>query len=483
MVMIDRLRVTDATLQRRVSFETMGLSSPTPVRASSMTRAGLRFGSVAAAALLGWALLAAPAGAQTDAPAPPPDAPAAGTPIYSAEQLDQLLAPVALYPDDLLGQILMASTYPLEVVQADRWLQEPSNASLRGSTLAQALQSLPWDASVKSLVAYPQILAWMDSALDWTEAAGDAFLAQQSDVMDSVQRLRTRARAAGTLSSTPQETVTTSDQAIQITSPDSTVEYVPVYSPQVAYGPWPNPDYPPYDFAYPGYAAGTFIAFPILVGYWGWDHCDWRHHRIDIDNGVGGPIGPGSAGGRHVPRRPVPWRHDPEHRGGVPYRDPATRTRFEGGADGHSVRGNFRGYDTARPEAAPSNRPPSRQAQPAPAPGHAPVAERPTPGRGPVAERPAPMPQPAPPLARAPIAERPAPLPQAQRPAAVMPHEVWRPSPAMPVAAAPPPHAVERPMAPALESFGRGEVVHMQEQRGESSRVAAPAGGGARGHR
>src|SRR5882757_887720 len=128
----------------------------------------------AGAVLLGWMLLAQ-AHAQADAPPPP------NTPVYSAGQLDQLLAPVALYPDDLLGQILMASTYPLEVVQADRWLQEPSNASLRGSTLAQALQSLPWDASVKSLVAYPQILAWMDSALDWTEAAGDAFLAQQSD--------------------------------------------------------------------------------------------------------------------------------------------------------------------------------------------------------------------------------------------------------------------------------------------------------------
>src|SRR6266550_1776459 len=155
----------------------------------------LRVGVLVGAVLL--ALVStAPGHAQTQA------APGAGD--YSAEQLDQMVAPIALYPDDLLGQILMAATYPLEVVQADRWLQDPSNASLRGSTLAQALQSLPWDASVKSLVAYPQILAWMDSALDWTEAAGDAFLAQQSDVMDSVQRLRTRARAAGTLSSTPQ---------------------------------------------------------------------------------------------------------------------------------------------------------------------------------------------------------------------------------------------------------------------------------------
>ena len=230
-------------------------------RARPVRQASVHLAAVVGAALLGCILVNAPARAQREADAVPGDPPAAGaTTLYSAAQLDQMLAPLALYPDDLLGQILMAATYPLEVVQANRWLHDPANASLRGSALAQALQPLPWDASVKSLVAYPQILAWLDSGLDWTEAVGDAFLAQQADVMDSVQRLRSRARDAGTLSSTPQETVTTNDQAIQITSPDSTVEYVPVYSPDVAYGPWPYPDYPPYDFAPPGYVVGTFIA-------------------------------------------------------------------------------------------------------------------------------------------------------------------------------------------------------------------------------
>jgi hypothetical protein len=448
------------------------------LHASLMRRACARVGAIAGAALLGWLLLAAPANAQTGAPG----APATGAPIYSPAQLDQLLAPVALYPDDLLGQILMAATYPLEVVQADRWLQNPSNASLRGSPLADALQQLPWDTSVKSLVAYPQILSWLDSALDWTEAAGDAFLAQQADVMDSVQRLRSRAQAAGSLSSTPQETVTGSDQAIQIASPDPSVEYVPVYSPDTAYGPWPNPDYPPYDFS-PGYAVGTYIAFPVLVPYWGWDRWDWRHHRIDVD---------GDGGRRRDPDRPdrgpghrVPWRHDPVHRGGVPYRDPVTRARYEGHADIHAAGSGYRGFP-AGSQPAQSNRPPARSGSPAPI------------ARAPIAERPAPVPQVqriAPEMPRAevrrpepamprPEAPRPAPAmprPEAPRPAPAMPrYEAPRPAPAMPRPEAPRPAMIERPMPPAMESFGRGAEVHVQEQRGVASR-AAPAGGG--GHR
>jgi len=418
-------------------------------RARPVRQASARLTAVVGAALLGCVLVNAPARAQSEADAVPGDPPAAAaTTLYSAAQLDQMLAPLALYPDDLLGQILMAATYPLEVVQANRWLQDPANASLRGSALAQALQPLPWDASVKSLVAYPQILAWLDSGLDWTEAVGDAFLAQQADVMDSVQRLRSRARDAGTLSSTPQETVTTNDQAIQITSPDSTVEYVPVYSPDVAYGPWPHPDYPPYDFAPPGYVVGTFIAYPIFVPYWGWDHCDWRHHRIDVDPGVGGAPGVRHVPTRPVPTRPVPWHHDPAHRGGVPYRDPVSRTKFEGTPDLHSVRSNYRGYYPARPEPVPLKNPAGR-AFAAPSPS----------ARPPVAERPMPAPMPAPEV------RRPAP-PMMPRPQAV------RPAPAV----------VERAMPPALESFGHGPEVHVQEQRGSASRESAPSGG-ARGHR
>jgi hypothetical protein len=408
-------------------------------------------GAALTACLLAGALLAGPVAAQLPPPPagqPPPPPPGAASAIYSPAQLDQMMAPVALYPDDLLGQMLMAATYPLEIVQADRWLQNPANASLRGDALAQALEQMPWDASVKSLCAYPQILAWMDSALEWTEAVGDAFLAQQPDVMDSVQRLRARAQAAGNLSSTPQQTVTASDGAIQIGSPDSSMEYVPVYSPDTAYGPWPYSDYPPYDFAMPGYAVGTFISFPILFPYWGWDHWDWHRHHIDIDNGVGQL-------GRHVPMRPVPWQHDPAHRGGIPYRDPGTRARFLGPSDVHR---DYRGYPT-RPSAAPATAPVGRVAPPA--------------ARPPIAERPAQ----APPTPRPPVYERPAPT---GAPAAA---EVRRPVPVAPrpEAPRPVPRAVERPMAPALESFGRGAEVHAQEIRGATSRAAPPAVGAVRG--
>jgi hypothetical protein len=420
-------------------------------------KARMRIGAIVATVLLACAWVSAPAVAQAqDAGAGDP--PAAATRLYSPEQLDQMLAPLALYPDDLLGQILMAATYPLEVVQADRWLQDPNNASLRGSTLAQALQSLPWDASVKSLVAYPQIVAWLDSGLDWTEAVGDAFLAQQADVMDSVQRLRALARTAGTLQSTPQETVTTNDQAIQITSPDSSVEYVPVYNPDVAYGTWPDSDYPPYDFEMPGYAVGTFIAFPILVGYWGWNHWDWHHHRIDVDpGGPMRPVRPVPAGRPAPTGRAVPWHHDPAHRGGVPYRDPVSRARFEGTPDQRAVRTDYRGYAPARPEPVPLKSPPQRS-----------VATQPAAPRPQLAERPMPAPTPAR-VAQTPSYEVRRPVAPAPRPP-----EMARPAPAM----------VERPMAPAMESFGRGPQVNVQEQRGFVSRESAPSvsfrGGGHR---
>jgi len=167
-------------------------------------------------------------------------------PIFKAEQLDQLLAPIALYLDALLAQILMAATYPLEVVKADRWLQDPSHAYLRGDQLAGAIEPEAWDPSVKSLVPFPQILRTMDDKLDWTEQLGNAVVAQQGDVMDSIQRLRHEAAAAGTLWSNAQQRVTTERQGIVIQPANPELIYPPVYSPAV-YGSWPSPDYPPLD--------------------------------------------------------------------------------------------------------------------------------------------------------------------------------------------------------------------------------------------
>jgi hypothetical protein len=418
--------------------------------------------------------------------APPPPAPGAplypSAPLYSTPQLDQMLASIALYPDELLGQILTAATYPLEVVQADRWLQDPANASLRGAQLTQALQQMPWDDSVKALVAFPQILAMLDSNLDWTEQLGDAFLAQQPDVMDSVQRLRARAQAAGTLASSGQQTVTYDDQAIQIAPADTGTVYVPVYSPEVVYGGWPYTDYPPYDLYMPGYAFGTFIAFGILAPYWGWHHWHWHHHDLDIDEDVGRP----RDRMRPVPVRPVPWHHEPGHRAGVPYRDPETRTRFEGGGDRHSIHGDYRGYAPGGTKQVPT-RPPSMEPR-AKAPGsvRAPAGTLAAPG----VERPRPAPavpgveaaRPAPVVPRAEV-PRPAPaVPRMEvpRPAPVVPRmEAPRPAPVVqPRVEHPPPPVVQRAPPPAMESFGRGAQVHTQEQRGATSRQSAPGGGG-----
>lgn len=270
--------------------------------------------------------------------APPPD-PAAqqapqqpAAPIYDQAQLDQLLAPIALYPDQLLGQILMASTYPLEVVEAARWLQEPNNAAIRGDALAQALDEQDWDPSVKSLVPFPGVIQMMNGQLQWTQKLGDAFLAQQGDVMDSVQRLRHEAWNNGRLQSTPQQIVTSNGPDIVIQPADPNTVYVPYYDPNVVYGAWSYPDEPPYYFAPPpGYVYGPVVAgigfgigYGVFGPFWGWDSFDWRRHHVHIDHDRFRDMD------RHHRDRDVgdTWQHDPEHRRGVAYHDPASQQRF-----------------------------------------------------------------------------------------------------------------------------------------------------------
>ena len=185
--------------------------------------------------------------AQIAVPAPPTETPPAEmlvpqfAPILQAEQLDQLLAPIALYPDALLAQILMASTYPLEIVKANRWFGDPRHAALSGDQLAAALEAEIWDPSIKALAIIPQILRMMDANLDWTEQLGDAFVAQQADVMDAVQRLRHQAAAAGTLWSNAQQSVSEEGQGIAIEPTNPAYIYPPLYNPAVVYGPWPSP--------------------------------------------------------------------------------------------------------------------------------------------------------------------------------------------------------------------------------------------------
>ncbi len=295
-----------------------------------------------AACILGLASLISVGAAEAQAP---PTAPAQLAPPGPANapltegQLDQLTAPIALYPDPLIGQILSAATYPLEIVEAYRWLQDPANAALKGDALSAALQQQSWDPSVKSLVPFPQVLQMMDSNLEWTERIGDAFLAQQGPVMDSIQRLRGRAAASGALKSTPQQTVAAEDQQIEIEPANPNVVYVPYYDPDVIFGPWAWSEYPPFYFLPPpglvigaGLWLGFGIGFPILGPFWGWDRWDWAHHGFNVVGGYGG-------------FRAGPWAHDPAHRRGVPYRNAGLSGRFQ--AQSEAARRNVRGFPEA----------------------------------------------------------------------------------------------------------------------------------------
>lgn len=224
--------------------------------------------------------------------AAPPDA--AQQPPYTQqtpEQLRQLVAPIALYPDSLVAQILAASTFPDQVVEADRWVQ--AHPDLKGDALAKAVDQQPWDASVKALTAFPDVLGNMDKNLSWTSSLGDAYYNQGQNVMDAIQGMRQQAQQAGNLKTTPQQTVTTqgSDVVIQPANPD--VVYVPAYDPWLVYGgpiaPWPGwYPYPgiwfggPYLSFGPGFGIGFFGGYGWGYPRWGFD---WHRHSVLFNNG------------------------------------------------------------------------------------------------------------------------------------------------------------------------------------------------------
>ena len=290
----------------------------------------------------------APADPSVYGPAPAP------APLLSPEQLDDLVAPVALYPDPLLGQVLAASTYPLEIVQAQQWLSQ--NRNLTGAQLMDAARQQNWDASVQALVAFPQAMQLLSGNVRWTTDLGNAFLAQQADVMAAVQRMRARAQANGRLQSTPQQVVTDDteggQQAIEIQPANPQVIYVPTYDPAYVWGAGAYPElwYP--DLVGWGFGFGPAIYlggfFPGWLGWggWGWG-CGWFGHSLFVNagffnhfgfRGFNGFAGRGF-GGHDI------WAHNPIHRGGVPYpnRAVATRfnsTRFAGSTAGRSFAGN-----------------------------------------------------------------------------------------------------------------------------------------------
>jgi hypothetical protein len=199
---------------------------------------------------------------------------------FSRAELDQMLAPIALYPDSMLAQILIAATYPSQVVEADRWVKE--NKGLSKDQLNAALDEKDWDLSVKALVPFPQVLAMMDEQLDWTTKLGEAFLAQQKEVMASIQGLRQKAYAQGNLKTTEQQKVTVAGEDIEIGPANPDVVYVPYYDPLLVYGDWWWPDYPPfayYPYGEPFITLGLFgwLAAVSVGPYWnwGWGYWNW----------------------------------------------------------------------------------------------------------------------------------------------------------------------------------------------------------------
>jgi hypothetical protein len=272
--------------------------------------------------------------------------------VFAMDQLDQLVAPIALHPDPVVAQIMMASTYPLEVVSAHRWLEQ--NKGLQGEALDQQGAAQGWDPSVVSMLHFPDVLKMMNDNLDWTQDLGDAVLAQQKDVMDAVQRMRKRAQDEGNLQTTEQQKVVVENEVIVI-QPATEVVYVPAYNPTVVYGTWavPTPYYPWYSYppSYwypPAYPAGAgLVAFGVGMA-WGaaiWGDCDWGRGDIDIDIDRNTNINRNT----NVGDRSGKWQHDAAHRQGVRYKDDATRARYDQASrtarDQRVAHDQSRGYD------------------------------------------------------------------------------------------------------------------------------------------
>jgi hypothetical protein len=248
---------------------------------------------------------------------------------FRKEELDQMLAPIALYPDSLVAQILMASTYPLEVVEAERWVQQ--NKTLTGDALDDALKEKSWDPSIKSLCHFPDVLFAMSDKLDQTSKLGDAFLSQNDDVMATIQELRRKAEKQGNLKTTQEQKVIHQEDAIRIEPADRKVVYVPVYDPLYVYGPWWYPAYPPYYWYYPPgvIITGGFISFGprffIGIDLFSWSWFDWHRRHIYIDVHKARRFH--RFRHRHDSGRYF-WKHKPVHRRGVAYRDRRTSERF-----------------------------------------------------------------------------------------------------------------------------------------------------------
>jgi hypothetical protein len=305
-------------------------------------------------------VLLQPAVYSQETPAPEPSQPSATDQAkavpFKPEELEQIVAPIALYPDSLLAQVMMASTYPLEIVLAARWAKE--HPDVKGDAVAKAVENETWDPSVKSMVAFPDVLNMMNEKLDWTQKLGDAVLAQRKEVMDAVQRLRVKAKDSGNLKSSKEQTVKSeaapagspAPQVIIIESPSPEVVYVPTYNPTVVYGAWPYPAYPPYYYYPPGYVAGTaFLSFSVgmFVGSAMWGGCNWGGGDIDVNVNRYNNFNRNNINNVNRTNVNNRWEHNSAHRQGVGYRDSATQQRYGRGSSQQSLqaRENYRGRD------------------------------------------------------------------------------------------------------------------------------------------
>jgi hypothetical protein len=280
-------------------------------------------------------------------------APAQEAPKIPNDQLDALVSPIALYPDPLLAQVLAASTYPLEIMQLQQWLAK--NKNLKDKALADAVAKQPWDSSVQAMAPLPDLVKRLADDIQWATDLGNAFLAQQSDVMDAVQRMRAKAKDTGNLKSNEQMKVETkvieSKSVVVIEQSKPEVVYVPSYNPTVVYGP-PVYPYPPISYPPPGYyAAGMALSFGVGVAMgaaWGggWGNCGWGGNNditINTNNNFnrntnvnGGNRNTSVASGNRGGNTGGGWQHNPQHRGGAPYASRSTANKYGGTARGDS---------------------------------------------------------------------------------------------------------------------------------------------------
>ena len=376
--------------------------------------------------------------------------------VYSQEELDQLLAPVALYPDALLAQLLSAATYPLEVVQAARFVQQ--NPGLKGEALGRSVEAQGWEPSVASLAQFPSVLVMMNDKLEWTQQLGDAFLGDSGAVMSAVQGLRAKAQAAGNLQSNDQQRIVVEERYIVIEPARPQVVFVPYYNPTVVYGAWWWPARPPWFWIPPpiyrpvnwGQAVASSVVWSVAIGItrsiWFDVRPSWRDRQLTIIN-----VRPG-----RLAYRPGAWVHNPAYRQGVAYRDVLTRDRFAPfSRPAVDKREPARGRDdTLRPAVRPSVQTPGVALRPAPIPSPAiRPALRPSVQPPRVATRPA-VPSPS---------IRPAPQPETKQEMIPAPRRDLRP------AVRPAPRTAPKPLL--LQPGAPRDITDAQAARGNASRT------------